>query len=262
MELGISGRVAMIAAASKGLGRASAEALAREGCRLSLCARSTDELAATCQALGGLGAEVFGEPADVSRAEDLERWVERTSARFGGVDILVTNTGGPPAARFLDLKEEQWREGIDSTLLNVVRLCRLVAPRMAARGWGRMIHLTSFVAREPEDDLTISATLRAGISALTRTLARQLGPSGITVNAVLPGHALTDRQKHLAELRSRAQGTQPDEYLRRAAEKIPLGRIADPREIGEVVAFLASERASYLSGVSLPVDGGLLRGTF
>jgi 3-oxoacyl-[acyl-carrier protein] reductase len=224
MELGLQNRVAMIAAASKGLGKASALALAKEGCKLSLCARSLDSLQEAKRELLAAGcpeADILVQTADVSQAKDLEAWVKTTKQTFEKIDILITNTGGPKAARFESLLEEDWRQGIESTLMNVIRLCQMVIPEMIANQWGRILHITSFVAKEPEEDLTISSTLRAGISALTRTLARQLGPHQITVNAVLPGHTMTDRQLHLAELRSKAQGITQGEYFQRAALQIP-----------------------------------------
>lgn len=262
MDLGLKGRVAMVAAASKGIGKACAEALAAEGCRVAICARNPDTLAKTAEQLSERGVEVLATPVDVASADELDRWVAAVQSRFGGCDILITNTGGPPAARFLDLTDAQWQTGIDATLLNVVRLCRAVAPSMRARGWGRMVHLTSFVAKQPADLLTISSTLRAGLSALTKTLANQLGPDGITVNALLTGHAMTDRQLHLAEIRCRELGISHDEYMRRAAAEIPLRRLASAAEMADVVTFLCSERASYVTGVSLQVDGGLCRSTF
>jgi 3-oxoacyl-[acyl-carrier protein] reductase len=262
MDLGIQGRVAMVAAGSKGLGKASALALAQAGCKLSICARSPEALAATAAELRALGADVLAAEADVTLAGDLAQWADATQKRFGAIDILVTNTGGPPAAPFAALTDAQWRSGIDSTLMNVVHLCKLVLPGMQDRQWGRIVHITSFVAKEPVALLTISSTLRAGLSALTKTLATQVGPDGVTVNAVLPGHAMTDRQLHLAEIRMAEQGITLEEYLGRLAQDIPLRRVADPQEIGDAVAFLASERASYITGQSLTVDGGLTKGTF
>lgn len=262
MDLGIRDRVAMVAAASKGLGRAVAEALAAEGCRLSICSRSLQSLESARNAIESSGAEVLAVACDVSDSGQLQRWFDQTIARFGQADILVTNTGGPPAAPFLGLEETQWTSGIESTLMNVVRLCRLVIPGMQQRKWGRIVHLTSFVAKQPVELLTISSTLRAGLSGLTKTLADQVAKDGILVNAVLPGHYLTDRQRHLAEIRAEQQGITPEQYLESSQTLIPLGRFGEPRELGDVVAFLCSERASYLTGTSIQVDGGLTRATF
>ena len=260
MDLGINARVAMIAAASKGLGKACAVALAKEGCRVSICARNGEELEKTREEIAAHG-EALAVIADVSSASDLERWFKQTIERFGQVDILVTNTGGPPVKRFLELSDEQWRAGVESTLMNVVRLSRLVIPGMRQRRWGRIIHLTSLVAKQPIDELTISSTLRAGLSGLTKTMANQVGPDGITVNALLTGHIMTDRQYHIADLRVKERGISHEEYFASQAAEIPLRRIGQPREIGEVVAFLASECASYVTGVSLQVDGGMIRAT-
>jgi 3-oxoacyl-[acyl-carrier protein] reductase len=264
MDLGISGRVAMVAAASKGIGRAVATALAREGCRVSICARDRAALeAARLQILEEApGAAVRVFTCDVTKTEELEAWHRAAVEELGAVDILVTNTGGPPAATFLDLSEEQWRRGIDLTLMNVVRLCRLVLPGMRERGWGRIIHLTSLAAKQPIALLTISSTLRAGLSALTKTLSNEFARDGVTVNAVLPGHVLTDRQVELNEIRSKQEGIPLEEYASRVQATIPIGRYGEPREIGEVVAFLAGGRASYVTGATIQVDGGLIQSTF
>lgn len=237
-----------------------AEALAAEGCRVSICSRSLESLQPVVDAIGA--EQALAVACDVSNADDLRRWYDATIARFGQVDILITNTGGPPAAPFLKLSEEQWRSGIDSTLMNVVRLCNLVIPAMQERKWGRILHLTSFVAKQPVELLTVSSTLRAGISGLTKTLADQVAADGITVNAILPGHFLTDRQKHLAEIRAQDQGITPEEYLRKSEAVIPMQRYGRPEELANVAAFLCSERASYVTGTSIQIDGGLYRGTF
>ena len=261
MDLGIGGRVAMVAAASKGIGRAVALSLAREGCRVSICARDPEALeGARADLSKAAPAGSFGFSCDVTKKAELEAWHAETVAALGQVDILVTNTGGPPAAKFEDLTEEQWRRGVDSTLLNVVRLCRLVLPEMRRRRWGRIVHLTSLAAKQPNALLTISSTLRAGLSALTKTMANEFARDGVLVNAVLPGHVLTNRQIELNELRAKQEGVSPGEYADRVQATIPIGRYGEPREIGEVVAFLASERASYVTGQALAVDGGFLQG--
>jgi len=260
MDLGIKDRVAMVAAASKGLGKACAVALAREGCKVSICARNAEELEKTRSEIEAHG-EVISVVANVSSARDLEDWYQRTIDRFGQTDILVTNTGGPPVKRFMELSDENWLLGVESTLMNVVRLSRMVIPGMLERRWGRIIHLTSLVAKQPVDELTISSTLRAGLSGLTKTMANQVGPYNITVNAILTGHILTDRQYALADVRVREQGITHEEYFAGQVAEIPLRRIGEPRELGDVVAFLASEQASYVTGVSLQVDGGLIRST-
>ncbi|HKA35993.1 MAG TPA: SDR family oxidoreductase [Thermoanaerobaculia bacterium] len=264
MDLGISGRAAMVAAASKGIGFGVASALAREGCRVSICGRDPGSLEAARRKLlqEAPGAAVAAAVCDVGKPEDLERWHSATVANYGGVDILVTNTGGPPAAKFLDLSEEQWRRGIELTLMNVVRLSQLVLPGMRERRWGRIIHLTSLAAKLPMALLTISSTLRAGLSALTKTMSNEFSKDGVLVNAVLPGHVLTDRQIELNEIRSKQEGVSLEEYADRTIRTIPMGRYGEPREIGDVVAFLASERASYLTGTSIAVDGGIIPSTF
>lgn len=258
MNLELNGKVAMVAAASKGIGKACALSLLNEGCRVSICARQADVLNQTRAELSQAG-EVIAIKADVSKAEDLAMWHQHTIDHFGATDILVTNTGGPPVARFLELTDEQWQAGVESTLMNVVRLSRLVIPGMQQKKWGRIIHLTSVVAKQPLDELVISSTLRAGLSALTKTMANQFGPDNITVNAILTGFVMTDRQMDLAEVRMKERGLTREEYFAQVSLGIPLQRSAQPNELGDVVAFLASERASYITGTSLPVDGGLIK---
>jgi 3-oxoacyl-[acyl-carrier protein] reductase len=257
MDFGLSGKVAMVAAASKGIGLATAKLLAEEGCAVSICARTEGVLEA---AAAEIGEETRSYVVDVSSGEDLEWWYQQTQDDLGPVDILVTNTGGPPAGGVFDLSDEQWQMGIDTTLMNVVRLCRLVHADMSEAGWGRIVHVSSLVAKEPSPLLPISSTLRAGLMALTRLQALELGPHGVTVNCVLPGHTMTDRQTHLAEIRSEQMGISPEEALRRQAKEIPLGRLASAEEIGAAITFLCSQQAAYISGVNLLVDGGLTRG--
>jgi len=252
----------MVAAGSKGLGRAIATALVAEGARVSIAARAAGPLDATAQALRDAGGDVLAVPADVSRADDVAHWHAATVAALGEPALVVTSTGGPPTGRFEELGEDAWRAGVDGTLMNVVRLCRLVLPAMRAARYGRIVHLSSFVAKQPMAVLTISSTLRAGLSALTKTMATQVAADGITVNAVLPGHFLTDRQIELNELRARQGGVTRAVIEARVQTEIPAGRFGRPEELADAVVFLLSERAGYLNGTSIQIDGGLTGGTF
>jgi len=264
MDLELRGKTAMVAAASKGLGRAVAGALLREGARVSIASRSADTLAVAERALRAQApdGELLSVPADVTAAGDLERWHALTVQRFGHPALLVTNTGGPPAGRFQDLTEEAWRAGVDGVLMNVVRLSRLVLPAMRAARFGRIVHITSFVAKQPLGLLTVSSTLRAGLSALTKTMATELAADGVTVNAVLPGHFRTDRQAELNELRARAHGVTREEWEERLVSEIPARRFGDPAELADLVAFLLGARAAYVTGSSIQIDGGLVGATF
>jgi 3-oxoacyl-[acyl-carrier protein] reductase len=257
MDLGLQGKVAMVAAASKGLGLATARLLAKEGCQISICARNEDELE---RAAAEIGEETRTYVADVTDAEDLQWWVDQTRQDLGPIDILVTNTGGPPAGSVWDMSDEDWKAGIDSTLMNVIRLVGMVRQEMSGRGWGRIVHITSYVAKEPSTLLPISSTLRAGLIALTKVQARELAPFGVTVNGVLPGNTLTDRQRHLAQKRSSEWGVTEEEALNRIAAEHPMKRMAEPEEIASVVTYLCSAGASFLSGQSICVDGGASSG--
>jgi len=257
MDLGIKGKVAMVAAGSKGIGLATAKMLAEEGCLVSICGRTEETLA---QAAVEIGEETRTYVADVGNADDLAWWVDQTIQDLGTPSILVTNTGGPPAGKLGDMTDEQWQAGFENTLMSVIRLTRLVQPKMAEQGWGRIVHVTSYVAKEPSPLLPISSTLRAGLMGLVRLQAAEYGPQGVTVNCVLPGSTMTDRQFHLAEIRSNATGMSPEQVLEESAQAVALRRIADPREIASAIAFLCSEPGGYISGVNLLVDGGLTRG--
>lgn len=256
MDFGIAGKVAMVAAGTKGIGLATALALAEEGCLLSLCARDASNFHAV---LSTLGAEHRAYPCDVTRPEELEAWHDYTTRDLGAPSIVVTNTGGPPAGSWQEMTDEHWQTGFESTLLNVVRLVRMTAPAMRREGWGRIVHISSLVAVEPNTLLPISSTLRSGLRALTRLQATELAADGITVNGVLPGHTFTDRQVHLAELRASKEGISVEEALRRQADQVPMKRLAEAREVAAAVAFLCSRQAGYITGESLLVDGGLTR---
>jgi 3-oxoacyl-[acyl-carrier protein] reductase len=253
-------RVALVCAASKGLGRASAEALARDGLRVAICARGREALAGTAAAIEAEGGDVLALEADLGRAEDVARVVEATIARFGALDVLVTNTGGPPSGPFLSLDDQTWSDAIDSLLLSVVRLCRLAIPHMRARGGGRIIHITSISVKQPIEGLVLSNALRSAVTSLAKTLSVELAADNILVNCVAPGYTRTDRVIELAEQSAAREGTTRGAIEQRMLSRIPMGRMGEPKEFGDVVAFLASPAASYVTGVTIPVDGGWTRG--
>lgn len=263
MDLGIKGRVALVAASSQGLGYACARALAAEGARVAINGRSQQSLAAAATRLREeLDADVLPVQGDVSRAEDLRRIVGEVRARFGPVQILVTNTGGPTPGLFDDKGDEDWQAAFDSTLMNVVRMVRLVLPDMRDTGWGRVVNITSSAVKEPVGNLLLSNSVRPAVHGLTKSLANELGGQGVLVNTVQPGFFLTQRLEELAQKRVDA-GTAKnvDEALAAMGEQVPVGRVGDPDELGRVVAFLASEAASYVHGTTVLVDGGRTEGT-
>ena len=260
MNEAFPGKVALVCAASKGLGRAAAEALARDGVRVAICARGADALNATAKALEAAGAEVLPIQADVRRPDDVARAIEATVGRFGGLDILVTNTGGPPSGPFMTIDEAAWLDAIDSLLLSVVRLCRGAIPHMQARGGGRIINITSISVKEPIDGLVLSNALRAAVTGLSKTLAAELAPHRILVNCVAPGYTRTDRVVELANATAARDGITPEQAERRIVDRIPLGRMGTPDEFGAAVAFLASPSASYVTGTTIQIDGGCTRG--
>jgi 3-oxoacyl-[acyl-carrier protein] reductase len=253
-------KIALVCAASKGLGRASAEALARDGFKVAICARGADALHETARAIRDGGGDVLAIPADLSQAGDVERVIAVTVERFGGLDVVVTNTGGPPSGPFMTLDEQVWRDAIDSLLLSVVRLCRAAIPHMQARGGGRIINITSISVKQPIEGLVLSNALRSAVTSLAKTLAAELAPHNILVNCVAPGYTRTDRVVELSEQAAAREGTTPDVVEKRTIAKIPLGRMGEPKEFGEVVAFLASPAASYVTGVTIQVDGGWTQG--
>jgi len=253
-------RIALVCAASKGLGRASAEALARDGFRVVICARGEEALSRTAAELTAAGAEVLPIAADLSRAADIDRVLAGTVAAFGGLDVLVTNTGGPPSGPFMALDECAWTHAIDSLLLSVVRLCRGAIPLMQARGGGRIIHITSISVKQPIQGLVLSNALRSAVTSLAKTLAVELAPYQILVNCVAPGYTRTDRIVELSGQAAAREGVEPEVVEERTVSQIPLGRMGEPNEFAAVVAFLASPAASYVTGVTIPVDGGWTRG--
>ena len=261
MDTGLKNRVAIVAASSQGIGRATAEAFAAEGCRLAMCARNQEALQTAAEKIQKQSnAEVLAEPLDVTDASAVHRFVETVVNRFGGVDICVTNAGGPPAKGFLAASLDDWRKAIELNFLSAVYFAREVIPHMQRKSWGRIITITSITTKQPVADLVLSNAVRAAVVGLVKSLANEFGKDCILVNNVGPGYTATDRLKDLAKSRSVAMGKSEDEIFQGWAVEAPLKRLGEPREVAEAIVWLASERASYITGQTILVDGGLYKG--
>jgi 3-oxoacyl-[acyl-carrier protein] reductase len=260
MDLGLKNKVALVTAASRGLGRAVAEELAAEGASLIICSRKTDAIERVATEIkNATGVEVLGLAADVANPEDVKRLVQSASERFGRIDILVTNAGGPPAGQFESFTLEQWEEATRLLLHSAVELARQVLPGMKERRWGRILNITSIAVKQPVDNLILSNSLRAAVTGFARTLANEVAGLGVTVNNIMPGYTRTERVEELARMMSAKQGITPAEFIARWEQEIPMRRIGEPREFAALAAFLVSERASYITGTSIPVDGGWIK---
>ncbi|HEU5086906.1 MAG TPA: SDR family oxidoreductase [Roseiflexaceae bacterium] len=263
MDLGISGKVAVVAAASKGLGRASALELARAGCKVAICARDDAGITDAARVIADeTGATVLPFVADMTRADDIASFVAAAAEQLGAPQILVANAGGPPAGSFDQFDDAAWEKAFQLTEMSTVRLIRAALPFMRKTGWGRIITITSISAKQPIDNLLLSNAIRPGVVGLVKTLSTQLAREGITVNNVAPGSILTDRQYQLQEQRAQREGVSVEEAITASGKTIPIGRIGEPEELGALVAFLASARASYITGQTIAVDGGSGRGLF
>lgn len=260
MDLGLRGRVAIVAAASTGLGRAVAEEFSREGAEVAICARTAADLEkAAADIYRKTNKEIFWQAVDVTNYDAVCGFVEATERRFGRIDICVTNAGGPPAKKFLDISIEEWRTAVDLTLMSAVYFAREVLPRMRKQKWGRLLTITSVSVKQPLDGLLLSNSIRAAVTGLARTLANEFAADGITVNNVLPGFTLTDRLTELAVMQARNSGTTAEKIQQDWISQVPAGRLGKPQEFAALVAFLASERAAYINGTSIAVDGGRVR---
>jgi 3-oxoacyl-[acyl-carrier protein] reductase len=260
MDLGLKNKVALVAAASRGLGRAVAEELSAEGASLIICSRKTETIEGVAQEIkNASGGEVLGVAADVSNPADVTRLVQAGVERFGRIDILVTNAGGPPAGQFESFTLAHWEEATRLLLHSAVELARQVLPGMKERRWGRILNITSIAVKQPVDNLILSNSVRAAVTGFARTLANEVASLGITVNNIMPGYTRTERVEELARMMSEKQGITPAEFIARWEKEIPMGRIGTPAEFAALAAFLVSERASYITGTSIPVDGGWIK---
>lgn len=257
MKLELKDKIALVTAASKGLGYATALGLSREGAKVAICARTATDIEDAAKRIRDeTGGEVLALTADVTLSGDLLRIVTSTVQNFGGLQILVSNSGGPPPGTFETLDDAKWQVALDSTLLSTARLVQAALPHLKSAGWGRILVITSTSAKQPIPNLLLSNTLRAGIVGLCKTLSQEFAQYKITVNNVAPGSFDTDRLKHLYQRNAEAAGITLEEAKRQMEMKIPLGRLGNPEELANAMVFLASEAASYITGQTIVVDGG------
>ena len=260
MDLGLRGKTALVAAASRGLGRAIAQELAAEGARLVICARGAHALEEARREIArATDADVHAVAADLSDAAGIDRVASVAHERFGRVDILVNNAGGPPAGPFEKHAWDVWEKAVHLTLRSTVELTRAVLPWMRERKWGRIINVTSIAVKQPVENLMLSNSVRSAVTGFARTLANEVATDGVTVNNILPGYTRTERVEQLAAANAANEGVTPQDVLARFEREIPMRRLGEPREFAALAAFLASERASYITGQSIAVDGGWIR---
>jgi 3-oxoacyl-[acyl-carrier protein] reductase len=261
MDLGLKNRVALIAASSQGIGLATAEAFAAEGCRIAMCARNEHTLRAAAEKIRKQqAAEVLAEAFDVTDSAAVTNFVAEVAAKFGTVDICVTNAGGPPAKGFLAASLEDWQHALDANFLSTIYFAREVIPHMQRKHWGRIITITSITTKQPVTDLVLSNAVRAAVVGLVKSLSNEFGKDGILVNNVAPGFTATDRLKDLAKTRATTSARSEQEIFDAWAADAPLKRLGAPREVAETIVWLASDRASYITGQTVLVDGGVYKG--
>ncbi len=260
MDLGLRDKVAIIGGGSKGLGRACADSLGKEGANLVICSRNAGELEQAAQEINSVsGVDVLPVAVDLSRLEDIQTLIKRTVDHFGRLDILVNNSGGPPAGRAADATEEVWHQSIDMALLFFIRMSREAVPHMKQGKWGRIVNVLASSVYQPIDNLVTSGVTRMGAVAFAKSLADEVGRDNILVNNVAPGYLLTDRMMHIFETRSKETGANVEDLLQAHSATIPVGRLGRPEELGDLVTFLSSEKNSYTTGATILVDGGVVR---
>jgi 3-oxoacyl-[acyl-carrier protein] reductase len=263
MDLGLKDRVALVAASSQGLGKAVAFGLAREGAKLALCARTESTLKSAAEEIRReTGVEVLAQSLDVTDYAQVRRFVAETFKRFGRVDICVTNAGGPPSKPFRETSVEDWQNGVNLNLMSTLYFAREVLPLMQKQKWGRLIAITSVAVKQPIDGLILSNAVRSAVSGLVKSLSNEYARDNVLVNNVCPGYTLTARLDELASKLAQAEGVEPKQIQERWASQIPMRRLGQPEEFANLVVFLASERSSYITGASIAVDGGYVKGIY
>jgi 3-oxoacyl-[acyl-carrier protein] reductase len=261
MQTGLKDRIAIVCGASSGMGRATAAAFAAEGAKVAMCARTEKTLfAAADEIKSHYKTDVFAQAVDVTDSDAVKKFVAAVAERLGGVDICVANAGGPPAKNFLSITTEEWNKAVATNFLSVVHLAREVIPHMQRKRWGRLITITSTSVRQPVPDLVLSNSVRPAVVGLVKSLAGEFGKDGILVNNVAPGYTETERLSELSKVRALAAGVSEEEIKNRWTADIPLRRLGKPEEIADAIVWLASERASYITGQTILVDGGIYKG--
>jgi 3-oxoacyl-[acyl-carrier protein] reductase len=263
MDLGLKGKRALVAAASHGLGKAAAMELAREGASVTVCSRDYAAIEKAAEEIRtDTGAEVLPVVADITQVSEIEKLVSHAMGRFGGIDILVTNAGGPPATTFSTTAPDAWQKAFDLTLMSAINLCRAVVPQMRQRQWGRIILISSLTVKQPAGNLLLSNVIRMAISGLSKSLSNEYAADNVLVNSVLPGYTLTERLAELSEAQAKARGVPQDQIITEWVQQIPMRRLGKPEELAALIAFLASEQAGYITGTAIQVDGGYIRGIY
>lgn len=263
MDLGLSGKVALVTASSKGIGKAVAEELASEGCNIGICSRTKTDLELLAEELRKkYDVDVFWSVCDLNKLSDIENTFNALMTEFGRVDILVNNCGGPPAGVFKDFTDAQWTEAFEQIFLSAVRFCNFVIKGMVERLWGRIINITSVSVKQPIDNLILSNSFRSGLIGFAKSLSNEFSKYNITVNNVAPGYTLTNRLYDLAVSRAKQSGLSHEEVLSEMAKQVPMNRLARPEEIGSLVAYLCSNQAGYITGNTIHIDGGWVKGLF
>ncbi len=260
MDLGLTGRVAVVGGASKGLGRACADSLAQEGAKLAICSRNAAELEVAAQEIrAATGTDVLSVPGDLSRLEDIQRLVQTAADHFGRLDVVIANSGGPPEGRAVTTDEETWDRSVQMALNFFIRMGREAVPHMQKQSWGRIVNILASTVYQPIDNLVTSGVTRMGAVAYAKSLADEVGRDNILVNNVAPGFLMTERMRHIFETRSSETGQDLETVLDARAASIPLGRFGRPEELGDFVTYLASDKNTYVTGTTILVDGGVVR---
>ena len=261
MDMGLKGKVAIIAGGSQGLGKAVATEMVREGAKVAIGALDDPELPKAVEEISAVtGGEVLGIPVDVTKAEEAKNFIRKAIEHYGTVDILVNNAGGPPSKTFLEIDDDLWNMGVRLNLMSTIIMTREAVPTMIEKRWGRVINMTSIAVKQPIDGLILSNTVRSGVIGLAKTLSNELASYNITVNNVCPGYTMTERVRKLAIVTAEKQGTTPEAVVKGWESEVPMGRMGTPEEFAALVTFLASERASYITGASIQIDGGWYKG--